>query len=256
MPIDDSQDFDLDTQESIVLEEDTDVQEDNEAADDSQDDEQDDSNLEDSDDSQDDDSEQDDDSAPAPKKSSSQNRYQALSNRAKAAEAEAERHKNALTAERERLNVERQATENAKELERISQMQPHERDAYEAKRDAAQTKQAMQLLHFQMKDSSDKSIYTAKAISNPLYAKYADRVEAKLTEMRKQGQNSDREVILDFLIGRDARLKAESGAAAPRRKSAAARIDAAQSRPAKGRSDAGYKPRGKTAEDRLEGVYI
>lgn len=256
MSIDDTDDIDLDTQETIVSEEVDEIEEtdgDSDDQDDSQDDDQDDGYLDG--DSEDD---QDDEPAPAAKPvSRGQQRQQVLANRAKAAEQEAKALKEELALERQRLQLERKAKDDAAEAERIAAMDPTERELYSSRKEINNNKQALAYINFKIEDSSDKSQYSAKSIVNPLYAKYADRVEAKLAEMRKGGQNTTREVVLDFLIGRDARLKAEQGDPGAKRRKAASRVDAARSKPARGRSDAGgYKPKGKSAEDRLDGVLI
>ena len=66
----------------------------------------------------------------------------------------------------------------------------------------ASQQQSQQAL-FQAQDMADKTAYTTKGISNPIYSKYADRVEAELGKARANGSNVPREVILQLLIGRD-----------------------------------------------------
>jgi hypothetical protein len=262
MPITDDEDVDLDTQERVILDnQDDELEDDNDDPDDqddSQDDDQSDNQSDDDDQGDDADDDQDDEPAPPAKSASrGQQRQQVLANRAKAAEAEAAALKEELQLERQRLQLEKKAVEDAKEAERLAAMDPTERELHISRKENQSTKQALAFINFKIEDSSDKSHYSAKAIVNPLYAKYADRVEAKLAEMRKGGQNSTREVVLDFLIGRDARLKAEQGDPGAKRRKAASRVDAARSKPARARSDAGgYKPKGKSAEDRLDGVLI
>ena len=66
----------------------------------------------------------------------------------------------------------------------------------------ASQQQSQQAL-FQAQDMADKTAYTTKGISNPIYSKYADRVETELGKARANGSNVPREVILQLLIGRD-----------------------------------------------------
>lgn len=61
--------------------------------------------------------------------------------------------------------------------------------------------QQMQLLQFNMQDTADKQAYTAQAATNPVYEKYAAKVERKLLELRKQGMNVPRSAILQNIIG-------------------------------------------------------
>ena len=60
-------------------------------------------------------------------------------------------------------------------------------------------------LAFQLQDRGDKSAFEAKATVDPLYSKWAPKVEAELAAMRTKGQNVDREVLMDYLIGKNAR---------------------------------------------------
>lgn len=56
---------------------------------------------------------------------------------------------------------------------------------------------------FASRESSDKQDYAQLSAGNPLAKKYADRVEAKLAEVRKGGGNLDRRIVLKMLIGDD-----------------------------------------------------
>jgi hypothetical protein len=263
-PIDDTDDLDVDT--GLPVGEGADDQDDELDADDSnddsddQDDSQDDDNLGDDDagdDDSGDDTHDEGDDQPAPKK---QSRFQKLSNRARVAETELERLR-AKEAARDAAGASAPAGLSKADLEaeeaRIAAMEPTAREAYLARKESHSNKQALAYINFKLEDSTDASMYASKAVIDPLHAKYATRVEAKLAEMRKQGQNSKREVILSFLIGEDMLKRRDKGGAGPRKKAAASRVNAAQSKPARGRSDAGgYKPKGKSAEERLEGVLI
>ena len=77
-------------------------------------------------------------------------------------------------------------------------------------------------------DLSDLTAYQAKAIKNPTYAKFADKVEAKLKTARSQGQNVPRELILQLLVGEavlNGKRAAPKPAAPSRGKPNAARSD-------------------------------
>jgi hypothetical protein len=82
---------------------------------------------------------------------------------------------------------------------------------------------------FQAQDMADKTAYTTKGITNPIYSKYADRVESELAKARANNSNVPREVILQLLIGRDmlaGQFKAKPAAApVSRGKPNAARSD-------------------------------
>jgi hypothetical protein len=55
-----------------------------------------------------------------------------------------------------------------------------------------------------VQDASDKSIYTAKATSDPLYKKWEPKVEAELQRLRSLGANVSRQAILEWLVGKAA----------------------------------------------------
>ena len=60
-----------------------------------------------------------------------------------------------------------------------------------------------QRLHMETMERADRTEYAIKAAKNPLYEKYADKVETKLQEMRGRGYNDSRENVLKYLIGED-----------------------------------------------------
>lgn len=65
-----------------------------------------------------------------------------------------------------------------------------------------QHRKLMQQQQFSIADTADKSAFDAKAITNPLYAKFADRVELKLQQLRsEQNITAPREEVLKHLIG-------------------------------------------------------
>ena len=66
-----------------------------------------------------------------------------------------------------------------------------------------QSRQAL----FQAADMADKTSYQAKAIGDPRYKKYEDRVEKELASARSKGANPPREMVLAVMIGRDVLAK-------------------------------------------------
>jgi hypothetical protein len=65
------------------------------------------------------------------------------------------------------------------------------------------------LSHTQMSlsDQADKSAFDAQYRGTALGRKYADRVEEELVKMRTRGGNAPRESILDYLFGKDQRMR-------------------------------------------------
>ena len=94
-----------------------------------------------------------------------------------------------------------------------------------------QSQQQSQQALFQAQDMADRTTYMSKAVSNPVYDKYKDKVEAELVKARSQGANPTREFILKLKIGEDmlnGNFKPKAAAAKPaiaRGKSPGARSD-------------------------------
>lgn len=66
-----------------------------------------------------------------------------------------------------------------------------------------QSQQQSQQALFQAQDMADRTTYMSKAVSNPVYDKYKDKVESELVKARSQGANPTREFILKLKIGED-----------------------------------------------------
>lgn len=143
------------------------------------------------------------------------------------------------------------------EAERLAAMEPTERALYESnKRIEALQNQVANLGHI-TQDASDKASFEAKAVIDPLHAKYKDRVETTLQGMRAKGVNANREAILTYLIGEEAQKRATQKPMKQGRKDAAAsRVERAQGKAPSTRSDAGGSRSEKSLEDRLRGVQI
>ena len=138
--------------------------------------------------------------------------------------------------------------------QRLALMTPEERLEYKLDQAERRNQQTMQSMQFQMQDSGDKSAFVALCASDPVAARYKDRVEAKLTELRSQGQNVNREALLTFLVGQDVRTR--GGAAKNKQQKDGQRRTERQSvRPGNSRGDSQPNKRGeKTLEERLENV--
>lgn len=96
------------------------------------------------------------------------------------------------------------------------------------RQNAAQSQQAMFAAH----DLADKTAYQTQAISNPVYKKYAARVEEQLAKARSTGNNPPREAVLKFILGEDmlagnfkSAAKKAAGSQTPRGKTPGARSD-------------------------------
>ena len=237
----DDSDFDLDTEDDAeVGDEDADL----EASDDT--------------DVEDDDGEEEDDE-PAPK-AKKEGRYAVLARRAKEAEAEAKAAKEEVARiarqNDEALRQRNQAEWEKQEREKLENMLPEERIAYQTDQKLRQMQHTLARVEFQALEATEKAEFSAEARVNPVYAKYSARVEAMKQDFLKKGSNVSRENILKHLIGEDA-LKRGAKAGAKQRSSGTARKAAASGRQQGGRSDTvSNSKREKTLEERLENVLI
>lgn len=115
-------------------------------------------------------------------------------------------------------------------------------------------KQMMAMQQFQMADTADKSAYDAEAINNPVYARYAARVEARLQELRTtQNITAPRKDVLRHILG-DVMLKTKGKVTSKKnaKKSVSKnKVDLSSSK--KTDMNGGVR-RGKTPADRLAGV--
>lgn len=182
--------------------------------------------------------------------------------RVQAALEEARASKRETAELRERLDrIERQGTgqtaaqSQEQERQRLEAMDPDERREYQADQRFRRLEAELQATRFQSYDQTEKATFEARAARDPLAARYADRVEARLKEMRKENFNAARDKVLALLIGED--LLAKSGkAAAKQGKAGAARIAGQTTRAGQGRGDQASDrgKAGKSARDRLENV--
>ena len=74
----------------------------------------------------------------------------------------------------------------------------------------------------QASDTADRTAYQARSMDNQRMRAYATRVEDRLTEMRKSGQNAPREAIYRYLLGEDVdKGTVKTAAAKPKAKAGA-----------------------------------
>jgi hypothetical protein len=111
----------------------------------------------------------------------------------------------------------------------------------------------MQVVRFTTQDGNDRAAFQAKATVDPLYKKWEPRVEAELTELRRQGQNVDRERLMYYLIGKNA-VEGRQAARPGQRAAAERRVSQQRTRPSNSGSDvqAQRRDRGNSLEKRLE----
>jgi hypothetical protein len=182
-------------------------------------------------------------------------RHQALSNRLQDMERRNSDLERRLNESLARQTGPRQETNEERES-RLALLTPEER--MQVRMTDAEQRHGQQLfsLQMQLKDGQDRTSFEAKAFNDPLYKRWAPKVEAELAALRTQGQTVDREKLLYYLIG-----KAAVEARTPGRKQqrqAQQRLQRANSRPANNRSDTGSSRRTQASslEKRLEDVPL
>lgn len=138
--------------------------------------------------------------------------------------------------------------------QRLALLTPEERITAELQ----ETKQVFAREMYQMRidsqDASDRAAYQAKATVDPLYKKWESKVEAELSELRRQNMNVSRERLMYYLIGKNA-VEGRSADKGKQRADAAGRVRRQQTRPGNSGSDVAASRRGdrnSSLERRLE----
>jgi hypothetical protein len=170
-------------------------------------------------------------------------RIQEALERAKRAEERAERLER--DREFERRQPQRSQHEvDAERRERLSLMSADEKAEFLAEETRLQTRQELARIEFNSADRADKADFRALCRDDRAVAAVAEDVEARLAEMRRNGQNADRETIATFFIGQRAR---ERGGAAKTKalKKRDADLDRERGRPVGGARSNVPRPGGK-----------
>jgi hypothetical protein len=154
----------------------------------------------------------------------------------------------------------RQPQETPEQREqRLALLDPVERMRVEMQESQQLSQRQMAAMSFQLQDTSDKATYDAKALVDPLYSKWASKVESELAALRAKGQNVGREQMLKYLIG-DAALSGRKPQGQQQRKAAAGRMARNRTNPGNSRSDTAGERRGgsdsNALEKRLENINI
>ena len=193
--------------------------------------------------------------APQRDRESAAVRAQRLAQEARAEADAARREAAEARAELQRL---RQPTETPEqEAARLALMDPDQRSEYRFNKAMENQNRQMAAMQSRLADQADKSAFSAACLSDPLLKTVAAEVETELANIRRQGQNVDREALANYLIGKRARSRAP--AAVNKQKKAGERnIARQQGRPSAGRSD--REPENRKSDDarrrRLEDVVF
>lgn len=151
----------------------------------------------------------------------------------------------------------RQQEDPRAEAERLSRMTPEQRIQHFAAVAEERITRATAIGEFQAADNQDRATFAARVVSDPRAAKYANEVEARLLQLRKQGANASREDVLKYIIGE--RVMANAPKVRQQQKAAAETVRRQTTTPERPKGDTGGKPRqGEKAAraKRLEGMRI
>ena len=164
-------------------------------------------------------------------------RFQKLANEAREARehaARVEREFNEFKAEQSR----RAATVEKKEptTEEMALWSTEQIIDYKLQKATGQFGQTLQQMQWNTMESNDKAAFERLKLSDPRAKKYENEVETRLANIRKQGQNVDRESLLKFVIGEKV-FQGGGKAAAKQKKEAAAQIRRQTTKPPSGASD-------------------
>ena len=150
--------------------------------------------------------------AEEPKLSRGERRLQALANETKAAKEELGRERQArqeLAERLGRLEQPRQAQPTGPSAEQIALMTPDELIDHKLGLASKRFEQQLGQIQWNTYEAGDKANFQALVRTDPQAARYADEVEQRLTAMRAQGQNVDRERLLTFIVGEKVRERSK-----------------------------------------------
>lgn len=194
----------------------------------------------------------------APRRNRANETIRELRARAQEERAHRERLDRELMELRAAQQAQQQRADPDREAERLALMTPDERADYKLNNALNQIRRENALTSFKNEDQSDKARFEAKAVTDKVYAKYADRVEQeRLKYMREQNTVIPREELLKWIVGQDV-LQNRGRLAAKQGKQGKQNIQRQQAPLANGRGNAQANRRGAadSPAKRLEGVLI
>jgi hypothetical protein len=150
-------------------------------------------------------------------------RFQTLNRRAQEATeraARAEQRATELEARMARFEQPRQP--QGKSPEELALMTPDELINYRLGEATKGFEQKLGAIQWATYESGDKAAWQARVARDPVAARLSEKVEQRLTQLRAQGQNVDRERLYTYLVGEEvlakgATAKAKQGAAGQQR---------------------------------------
>lgn len=132
----------------------------------------------------------------------------------------------------------------AERRERLALMSADEKAEFFAEETRLQTRQELARIEFNSADRSDRAEFRALCREDRAVAAVAEEVEQRLADMRRRGENTDRETIATFIIGQRARAKqTEARTKAVRKRETD--LDRERARPGSGARSGAERPNGK-----------
>lgn len=142
--------------------------------------------------------------------------------------------------------------------EKLARMTPEERLDYKANQAMARVDHAQKIAEFKNQDIADRSEFLSKISNNPSLLAMKEEVENRLADLRKQGQNVSREVMLKFIIGEKGLNAALKGSGRKQRNAAQENVRRATTKSPAGRGNVNGSgtTAGKSAKERLANIVF
>lgn len=155
-------------------------------------------------------------------------------------------------ATQQQLASQQQQANQQRQADLLANMDPAERERFQQDQRFQGLQQQIQQQRWELQEATDKNAWTSKTTRDPVAAKYAARVDARLAEMRANGQTAPRESVYFYLLGQDMATKGPK-AIAGARASAKSRVASARGTPPNARGDASGS-RGRADPDSIEAL--
>lgn len=156
------------------------------------------------------------DPEPAPRQSKAQERIRRQ-------QAELVRNRTETAALKARLdqltnstNAAQQAENQRRQAELLAGMEPDERARAIADARFNQLQQQVQRQSWELQENNDRATWQTRVTTDAVAKRYADRVDARLSEMRANGQTAPRESVYFYLLGEDIAKKGPKAIASQR----------------------------------------
>lgn len=149
----------------------------------------------------------------------------------------------------------REIEEQRAEQERLDLLAPEERALYLLNKRLQQTEARLAAADMQRQDDIDRLAFQQKVEKDPTYAKFSKQVEDARKDGLARGVVASREDLHSFFLGQELKKDMERKANS-KKEQASRRVDSATARPASAKSDVAGKTKGKTLEQKLEGVIL